>query len=104
MKLILSLIAILFGTSLYLFTKAKRENINKIVPRSDSVNFKTQVLPILKKNCSPCHFPGGKMYTKMPFDSARTLLSHEAGIIRRIRDEKEKSVINEYLNQNKVGQ
>ena len=67
----------------------------------DSVDFKTQLLPILQNKCNPCHFPGGKMYGKMPFDSSKTIIEHGEGIMRRFKDENEKALLRRYLDQNK---
>ena len=50
-----------------------------------TVNFEKDVLPILKSNCNPCHFPGGKMYETMPFDQATTLTGHAEGILKRFK-------------------
>lgn len=63
------------------------------------VDFKTQVQPILVKNCSPCHFPGGKLYEKLPFDKAAVITSHEKGIVKRINDETEKHIIKLFIEQ-----
>ena len=98
MKLISLIAFILLNTSCP-FLK-KRDNITKTIRAADTINFERQVQPILKANCSPCHFPGGKMYKKMPFDSGQTLLSHEAGILRRIKNEKDKDIIRRYINEN----
>lgn len=65
------------------------------------VDFKTQVQPILVKNCSPCHFPGGKLYEKLPFDKAEIITSHEKGIVKRINDETEKNTIKLFIEQKK---
>lgn len=63
------------------------------------VDFKTQVQPILVKNCSPCHFPGGKLYAKLPFDKEQTITSHEKGIVKRINDDAEKNIIKLFIEQ-----
>lgn len=52
---------------------------------TDTIDFVTQIQPILVKNCSPCHFTGGKMYEKMPFDKDTTIINHEKGILKRIK-------------------
>lgn len=67
---------------------------------SDSVNFSAQVQPILEKRCSPCHFPGGKMYERMPFDQDTTILNHTAGILKRIKNEDENAVLKAFIQQN----
>lgn len=68
----------------------------------DTLNFKTQVQPIFQKHCSPCHFPGGKMYEKLPFDQGETIINHRAGILRRIKGEDDVRVVKQYLEQNKT--
>ncbi len=67
------------------------------------INFTSQVQPILVTRCSPCHFPGGKMYSRMPFDQDTTILRHDAGILRRIKDEKENAMIKAFVQQKKTG-
>ena len=69
--------------------------------KTDTVNFKTQVQPILQKNCSPCHFPGGKLYEKLPFDKGETIVSHEAGVFKRLKKEDEVRLVKRYIDENK---
>lgn len=66
----------------------------------DTIDFMKQVQPILIKNCSPCHFTGGKMYEKMPFDKDTTIINHESGILRRIKGE-ENSLIKTFIQQHR---
>lgn len=73
-----------------------------ISSQKDSVDFKTQVQPVLVKNCSPCHFPGGKLYEKLPFDKGSTITGHASGILKRIKDEKEVNLIRQYAAQSKA--
>jgi hypothetical protein len=54
-----------------------------IAPPADL--FASSVRPILEAHCTPCHFPGGKMYERMPFDKAETLASHREGALRRLK-------------------
>jgi len=72
-----------------------------IAPTADSMDFKTMIQPIFEKRCNPCHFPGGKMYEKMPFDNPKTIMNHEAGILRRIKDDKEVELVNRFINSKK---
>jgi hypothetical protein len=69
----------------------------------DTINFSTQVQPILVKHCSPCHFPGGKLYEKLPFDKDTTIIHHVAGILKRIKNEDESTIIRSFVLQNKNG-
>jgi len=75
--------------------------VKMLVQRLDSINFKAQVEPIFQKHCNPCHFPGGKMYEKLPFDQGTTIISRQAGILRRIKEEDEVRLIKQYLEQNR---
>ena len=63
--------------------------------------FKTEIQPIFTSHCTPCHFTGGKMYEKLPFDKEETIVEHEAGILKRIKDEKETALIKEFVAQQK---
>jgi hypothetical protein len=67
----------------------------------DSISFTQQIQPILVKNCSPCHFIGGKMYARLPFDKAETILQPEvkAGLLKRIRNEKENELLRQFIEQ-----
>lgn len=67
----------------------------------DTIDFASQVQPILVKNCSPCHFAGGKMYERMPFDMDTTIINHEKGILKRIKGD-ENAVIKIFIGQNKI--
>lgn len=66
----------------------------------DTLDFTSQVQPILVKNCSPCHFTGGKMYQKMPFDKDTTIINHETGILKRIKGD-EHVLLKTFIEQNK---
>ena len=77
-----------------------RSSMNTIPPATkDTINFTAQIQPILQKNCSPCHFTGGKMYERMPFDASQTLLSHKEGILKRIKQEEENGLLKKYIDQ-----
>jgi hypothetical protein len=47
--------------------------------------FATSVRPMLEARCSPCHFPGGKMYERLSFDRAETLASRREGALKRLK-------------------
>ena len=65
----------------------------------DTIDFTNEVQPILVKNCSPCHFTGGKMYERMPFDKDTTIINHEKGILKRFKGD-ENMVIKTFIQQN----
>lgn len=66
---------------------------------SDKVDFSTQIKPILEAKCQPCHFSGGKVYAKMPFDRPETIKTLGTKLFTRIKDENERRVIRNFLAQ-----
>lgn len=77
----------------------KEVSKTELQPIAELIDFKSGIQPILQTRCSPCHFPGGKMYAKMPFDSASTIKSHKEGILRRIKDSAENEKIKAFVEQ-----
>src|SRR5690242_9139396 len=65
----------------------------------DSAAFRSQLMPLLQKKCSPCHFEGGKMYERMPFDKASTILTHETGVLRRFNNPDEKAQVEKFISE-----
>ena len=63
------------------------------------VDFTTQIRPILEARCQPCHFSGGKVYQKLPFDRPETIKTLGTKLFTRIKDEKEQALIREFLTQ-----
>lgn len=64
---------------------------------ADTISFAAQIQPILQNRCNPCHFPGGKMYEKMPFDQAKTILAHPEGVLKRIKDGEDGRLMRQFL-------
>ena len=69
------------------------------VPAKATVDFARDVQPILEARCQPCHFPGGKMYDRLPFDRAATIHGLGTKLFTRIKAEDEKAVIERFLAQ-----
>ncbi len=65
-------------------------------PRRD---FDKEIKPILQSRCMPCHFQGGKVYDKLPFDKPETITKLGTKLFTRIKDEKEQRLIREFLAQ-----
>jgi len=63
--------------------------------------FHTSVEPILKERCMPCHFTGGKMYSKLPFDRPETIVSLGERLFTRIKNEDQRAVIRKFLAEQK---
>ena len=69
-----------------------------VIP-AQPMGFETQVLPILQARCRPCHFDGGVMYRRLPFDCPQTVRLLGAKLFTRIRSEGEQAAINLFLAQ-----
>jgi hypothetical protein len=63
------------------------------------LDFDRQVRPILESRCTPCHFQGGTMYERLPFDRAGTIEKLGTKLFTRIKDEKEQRLIRDFLAQ-----
>ena len=79
---------------------AENESVQKA---EEKIDFEKQVKPIFVKNCSPCHFTGGKMYERLPFDKDTTILNHHEAILKRIKNEEENALLKSFVSQNKNG-
>src|SRR5436309_2417285 len=66
--------------------------------RSAKPDFDSEIKPIFQARCQPCHFQGGKVYDKLPFDKAETINKLGTKLFTRIKDEKEQRLIREFLD------
>ena len=63
-------------------------------------DFEKEIKPIFQARCQPCHFQGGQVYDKMPFDKPATITRLGKKLFTRIKDEKEQKLIREFLAEN----
>ncbi|HEV8659647.1 MAG TPA: hypothetical protein VGS96_13620 [Thermoanaerobaculia bacterium] len=66
-------------------------------PSVHRVSFEKTVRPILEQRCHPCHFSGGKMYQRLPFDNPATIVKLGTKLFTRIRDEQSREAIRAFL-------
>jgi hypothetical protein len=66
---------------------------------SPGVDFARDIRPILEARCQPCHFPGGKMYDRLPFDRAQTIRDLGPKLFTRIKTPDEQATIRQFLAQ-----
>jgi hypothetical protein len=72
---------------------------NPAVTLPTKVDFATQVRPMLEQRCTPCHFAGGTMYQRLPFDRSETIKSLGTKLFSRIKGENEQYLIRQFLSQ-----
>ena len=63
------------------------------------VDFDTQLKPIFQSKCMPCHFSGGQMYDRLPFDKPETIRKLGTRLFTRIKDENDRRLIEDFLSQ-----
>jgi hypothetical protein len=67
--------------------------------QSRVVEFARDVRPILQARCQPCHFEGGRMYARLPFDRPETIHKLGTKLFTRIKTEEEQRLISDFLAQ-----
>ena len=60
--------------------------------------FGENLQPILENRCMPCHFVGGKMYDKLPFDKAKTIQELGDQVFSRIKEPEEVKLFKDFLS------
>lgn len=60
-------------------------------------DFDREIKPIFQARCQPCHFQGGQVYDRMPFDKPETITRLGTKLFTRIKDEKEQRLIRDFL-------
>jgi hypothetical protein len=63
------------------------------------VDFETQLKPIFKSKCMPCHFSGGQVYERLPFDKPETIRKLGTKLFTRIKAENDRRLIEDFLTQ-----
>ena len=63
------------------------------------IDFDTQIKPILHSKCMPCHFSGGQMYAKLPFDKPDTIRKLGVRLFTRIKEKNDQELIENFLSQ-----
>lgn len=73
----------LLGLTFGFWNVAPSSNRPAEAPKPDA--FASTIRPLLASRCAPCHEPGGKMYSKLPFDRPETISGHAAGVLKRLK-------------------
>lgn len=97
---ILSLGMIAFAVFLAIHSDTRRataRETSSVLPSSKH-DFDREIKPIFQARCQPCHFQGGQVYDKLPFDKSETITRLGTKLFTRIKDEKERRLIQEFLD------
>jgi hypothetical protein len=71
--------------------------LTSIKTMAERATFASDIRPILESRCQPCHFQGGQMYEKLPFDKPETIIKLGTKLFTRIKNEDQQRVIREFL-------
>jgi len=63
------------------------------------IDFDTQIKPIFQSKCMPCHFSGGQMYDRLPFDKSATIRKLGTRLFTRIKEANDRKLIEDFLAQ-----
>src|SRR5215475_6887857 len=72
--------------------------LTSIKTLAERSTFASDIRPILESSCQPCHFQGGQMYEKLPFDKSETITKLGTKLFTRIKNEDQQRVIREFLS------
>jgi len=101
----ISLVAILLllGFAAYQLTQLERSGAAQTFASTSTAStakkpdFDLEIKPIFQARCQPCHFQGGQVYAKLPFDKPETITRLGTKLFTRIKDEKEQRLIRDFL-------
>jgi len=54
---------------------------------------------MLQSKCMPCHFSGGQMYERLPFDKPATIRKLGTRLFTRIKEDDKRRLIENFLAQ-----
>src|SRR5215471_209363 len=73
--------------------------LTSIKTLAERPTFASDIRPILESRCQPCHFQGGQMYEKLPFDKPETITQLGTKLFTRIKNEDQQRVIRKFLSE-----
>ena len=68
-------------------------------PTPEPIDFAKQIRPVLEEKCTPCHFPGGRMYERLPFDREETIRTLGQVLFTRLQDPVDRELLRTFLAQ-----
>jgi len=79
--------------------KIEPATVSPVSTAKARVDFETQLKPIFQSKCMPCHFSGGKVYDRLPFDKPETIRKLGTRLFTRIKEENDRRLIEDFLAQ-----
>jgi len=73
------------------------DTVPRFVPADSSVTFTTSIAPLLKANCTPCHFSGGTVFEKYPFELYETAFTLRTKLGTRLKEPDQQALLARWL-------
>lgn len=93
-------VAVLFALHSHARRATASEPFSSAPSAATKHDFEKEIKPIFQARCQPCHFQGGQVYDKLPFDKPTTITKLGTKLFTRIKDDKEQKLIREFLAEN----
>ena len=81
------------------YSKSSPPLLTRAANTKARIDFDTQLQPMLQSKCMPCHFSGGQMYERLPFDKPATIRKLGTRLFTRIKEEDKRRLIEDFLAQ-----
>jgi hypothetical protein len=75
----------LFLSAVILAAMRETSSVRSGSSQAKAVKFKDDVAPLLSEKCRPCHFEGGKVFEKLPFDQYQTVVKVASPLNTRLK-------------------
>jgi hypothetical protein len=94
-----------FGIGLLLIVGIVYTTVSSGVPQKQKTSqqqdtlytYKKNIFPMLEANCKPCHFPGGKVYKKLPFDDSVTVAHLGKKLNTRLKKKEQQEIVKRWV-------
>lgn len=91
-------IVVFFLISLSASTPLKLNDVTEGTACADSTaTFAASIAPLLKVNCTPCHFPGGTVYEVYPFEDYETVFALRKRLGTRLKEPEQQALLARWL-------
>ena len=61
--------------------------------QKENITYQKDIVPLLKSNCRPCHYPGGTVFKKLPFEEYVVVKKLGIKLNTRLKENSRKKII-----------
>ncbi len=74
-----------------------QQNQKQATAKGATSTYQQTILPLLKNNCTPCHFEGGKVYDHYPFDDYEAVKTLGMKLNTRFKKKEQQGIVLNWL-------